>query len=452
MNKERVRVLKQAPVGRGPVAYWMSRDQRVEDNWALLYAQDLARREEVPLMVVFCRAPRFLEAAHRQYNFMLRGLEEIATRLAHKDIPFVLKTGDPPRSISALVEDHDVGALVTDFDPLRVKRRWKQAVVAQVTIPVHEVDGHNIIPCWETSPKKEYAAYTIRPKIHRRLPEFLTDFPPLRPQKKPWMDEVVNWKEAQRGVTSDEQVSPVDWLTPGGTAARQVLTAFLDHKLSEYPQRRNQPTARVLSNLSPYLHFGHLSAQRVALAVQQSRASREAKDAFLEELVVRKELSDNFCHYEERYDTVTGFPDWARETLDAHRGDRRPHLYSRHELEQGRTHDELWNAAQLEMVTWGKMHGYLRMYWAKKILEWTESPEQAMETAIYLNDRYELDGRDPNGYTGIAWAMGGVHDRAWKERPVFGKIRYMSHDGARRKMDMDGYIRQVEQGTLYKDF
>ena len=164
----------------------------------------------------------------------------------------------------------------------------------------------------------------------------------------------------------------------------------------------------------------------------------------LEELVVRRELSDNFCYYNDRYDSVEGFPDCAIQTLRNHREDRRPYAYSLSQLEGAGTHDELWNAAQMEMVKKGKMHGYMRMYWAKKILEWTGSPEEAFEIALYLNNRYELDGRDPNGYAGCAWSIGGVHDRAWFERPLFGKIRYMSYNGCKSKFNVNDYIRQIK--------
>ncbi len=199
------------------------------------------------------------------------------------------------------------------------------------------------------------------------------------------------------------------------------------------------------SRLSPYLHFGQLSAQRVALEVQAFDADIPAQEAFLEQLVVRRELSDNFCFHEPAYDRCEGFPAWALKTLEAHRRDPRPYLYALDEFEEARTHDPLWNAAQSQMVASGRMHGYLRMYWAKKILEWTESPEKAMRVAVYLNDRYQLDGRDPNGYAGIAWCIGGVHDRAWGERPVFGKVRYMSAGGARRKFDVAAYLEKVER-------
>jgi deoxyribodipyrimidine photo-lyase len=216
----------------------------------------------------------------------------------------------------------------------------------------------------------------------------------------------------------------------------------LDNKLSDYADGRNDPAREGQSSLSPYLHFGQIAAQRVALDVEDAPAGQKAKEAFLEELIIRRELADNFCYYNPYYDAFAGFPQWARKTLDEHRDDFREYLYTLAQFEQAQTHDNLWNAAQREMVKTGKMHGYLRMYWAKKILEWTPSPEKALEVAIYLNDRYELDGRDPNGYTGIAWSLGGVHDRAWGERKVFGKIRYMSYNGCKSKFDVAAYIKK----------
>jgi deoxyribodipyrimidine photo-lyase len=207
---------------------------------------------------------------------------------------------------------------------------------------------------------------------------------------------------------------------------------------------RNDPAKDGQSNLSPYMHFGHISAQRIALDVSMSDINKESREAFLEELIVRRELSDNFCFYNAHYDNFDGFPEWGKKTLNAHRKDKREYLYNIKQFENAETHDDLWNAAQIQMLKTGKMHGYMRMYWAKKILEWTESPEKAMEIAIYLNDRYELDGRDPNGYTGIAWSIGGLHDRAWNERPVFGKIRYMSYNGCKTKFDVIKYIEYVK--------
>ena len=429
----------------GPVIYWLSRDQRAHDNWALLYAQELALDQQAPLGVVFNLVPKFLAAAHRQYDFMLRGLKETAASLKKQNIPFFLLQGEPRETLPDFLRHCRAGALVTDFDPLRIKRQWKNQVLEQLQIPLMEVDAHNIVPCWLASSKQEFGAYTLRPKIHRLLPDFLTDLPSLQSHPFSWPKPVpaINWGGALAGVAADPGVPAVSWCRPGEDAAREALRFFIQQRLPRYHLDRNDPNLAGQSDLSPYLHFGQIAAQQVAREVQQAEAPPEAKKAFLEELIVRRELSDNFCFYNPDYDKFAGFPEWARKTLNQHRLDQREFLYSLEEFEQARTHDALWNAAQLEMVTRGKMHGYMRMYWAKKILEWTPSPEEALEVAIYLNDRYELDGRDPNGYVGVAWSIGGVHDRAWGERPIFGKIRYMSLAGCKRKFKVDEYIAMV---------
>ncbi|MDD5644415.1 MAG: deoxyribodipyrimidine photolyase, partial [bacterium] len=235
----------------------------------------------------------------------------------------------------------------------------------------------------------------------------------------------------------------VNWIEPGEKAALRTLRNFIKNGLPGFASQRNDPNMGAESNLSPYLHFGQISAQRAALEINKSPASKEAKEAFLEELIIRRELADNYCLYNKNYDNPAGFPDWAKKTLSEHKKDKREYTYSLKQLETAGTHDALWNAAQLQMLKTGKMHGYMRMYWAKKILEWTESPEQAQKIAVYLNDKYELDGRDPNGYAGIAWSIGGVHDRAWGERHIFGKIRYMSYNGCKSRFNTAAYIRKV---------
>jgi deoxyribodipyrimidine photo-lyase len=391
--------------------------------------------------VVFCLVPDFLEATVRQYGFMLKGLHEVEENLAKKNIPFFLLTGPPEDEIPKFIEKNKAGTLVKDFDPLRIKCQWTDGVVKKIEIPLYEVDAHNIVPCWAASPKQEFAAYTIRPKIKRALPEFLEEFPKLKKHPVSWQGKIpkIDWSGMLKTLKIDT-IPEVAWIKPGEKQALRILKIFLDKKLPSYGMKRNDPVADGQSNLSPYLHFGQIAAQRVALEVENASVDKASQEAFLEELIVRRELSDNFCFYNTQYDKFEGFPDWACKTLNAHRKDRRVYSYTLKQFEYAKTHDELWNAAQTELVKRGKMHGYIRMYWAKKILEWTRSPEKAMEIAIYLNDRYELDGRDPNGYTGIAWSIGGVHDRAWNERPIFGKIRYMSYNGCKSKFDVKRYI------------
>jgi deoxyribodipyrimidine photo-lyase len=445
LNKNRLRTLKEGSIEKGPVAYWMSRDQRAGDNWALLWAQDFALKQSAPLVVMFCLVPEFLNATQRQYSFMLKGLQEVENNLAEKNIPLYLLTGSPESVVAEWLRINDIKLIVTDFDALRIKREWRKSISERINIPFYEIDAHNIVPCWVVSQKQEYGAYTIRPKINRALEEYLEAFPELKTHFIPWTKKTakIDWKKIMRTFTADRSVSEVDWIQPGAGEANKALNIFIKRKLSRYQELRNDPSMDGQSHLSPYLHFGQLSAQRIALEVMKADATEDVKDAFLEELIVRRELSDNFCFYNPDYDSFTGFPDWAKKTLDNHRKDPRGYIYSREQFENGETHDDLWNAAQMEAVKRGKMHGYMRMYWAKKILEWTPSPEIALETAIYLNDKYELDGRDPNGYTGIAWSIGGVHDRAWNERNVFGKVRFMSYNGCKSKFDIKRYIKRI---------
>jgi deoxyribodipyrimidine photo-lyase len=449
MHPERLRLLKEGPAGKGPVVYWMSRDQRTRDNWALLYAQDLAVRAKTPLIVVFCLVPEFLGAALRPYAFMLQGLQKVESDLIRQRIVFHLFQGNPEEVLPPYLRMVQAGSLVTDFDPLQPKRLWKSEVARRIEIPFYEVDAHNIVPCWYASPKQEYGAYTLRPKIQRVLSEFLEDFPPLRKHRFFSMEapKETDWSQVMETLKADPAVAPVNEFQPGEKAARQRLKTFIETRLTSYESDRNDPLKNGQSGLSPYLHFGQIAAQRVVRDVQLSAAPAQSKKVFLEELIIRRELADNFCFYNPCYDLVDGFPAWARTTLDRHRRDPRDYLYTPEQCEQARTHDELWNAAQREMVRTGKMHGYLRMYWAKKILEWTPSPEEALKIAITMNDRYELDGRDPNGYAGIAWSLGGVHDRPWGERKVFGMIRYMSYNGCKSKFDVKGYIQK--QGEFH---
>lgn len=441
----RIYLYKNGETIKGPVVYWMSRDQRVHDNWALLYAQKLAVERKTSLAVDFNLVPRFLEAGIRQYRFMLDGLKDVEKELSKFNIPFFMLIGNPGETLPAFIRKHEVSILVTDYSPLKINKKWKSDVLKKIGIPFYEVDAHNIVPVRIVSDKQEYAAYTIRPKTNRLLAEYLTDFPALIKHPLSWTLSKPNhdWGRLEKSLKVSSDAGIIDRIKPGEKAALKSLRLFLDKKLPLYNDKRNDPNADVSSLLSPYIHFGMISAQRMALEVQRFDQHVQSQEAFLEQLIVRRELAENYCEYNKGYDSFNGFPEWARQTLEEHRSDPRQYLYSPSQFEAAETHDDLWNAAQMEMVKLGQMHGYMRMYWAKKILEWSASPEKAVEIAVYLNDKYQLDGRDPNGYTGIAWSLGGVHDRPWFERDIFGKIRYMSEGGCSRKFDTDAYIQRI---------
>lgn len=451
MNKKnsdlerRCRNLKPGRRGEGPVVYWMSRDQRVHDNWALLWAQQEAQIRQKGLLVIACLVPDEPVGNGRQRSFMLRGLRDIPTRLGELNIGFSAFDRSSEEILTKVLRAADAHVLVTDFEPLRTKRSSLNRLAEQVSIPIFEVDAHNIIPAWTVSDKREYAAYTIRPKIKRLIDDYLTDIPSLDRHPFKWDDlpAISGQQLFTDSIPSFPHGDDESWPEAGESKALKAAEIFVSTGLDKYAAHRNDPCAGAQSGLSPFLHFGHLSPQRLAYMVANSGVASEITEQFLEELVVRRELADNFCLYEPDYDSFDGFPDWAQKTLDEHRKDRRQYVYTLEELENGETHEPLWNACQIDLVHSGKLHGYLRMYWAKKILEWTADPESALNFAITLNDRYSLDGRDPNGYAGVAWSIGGVHDRAWKERSVFGKIRYMNEAGCRRKFNAGVYMSSV---------
>jgi deoxyribodipyrimidine photo-lyase len=254
----------------------------------------------------------------------------------------------------------------------------------------------------------------------------------------------VDWAAADASLQVDRTIKPVEAITPGTAAAKAKLDDFILNRLSSFHSQRNDPNVDACSGLSPYIHSGQISPQRCVLRVSEAAAKhvslKAGSEAFIEESVVRRELSDNFCFYNPLYDSIDGATTWAQITLTEHEHDKRDYVYSEKDLEQAKTHDDLWNAAQLQMVREGKMHGFLRMYWAKKILDWSPSPREALAIAIRFNDKYELDGCDPNGYVGCMWSICGVHDQAWAERKVFGKIRFMNYAGCKRKLSIPAFV------------
>lgn len=437
---ERSRVLREGKKGKGPVVYWMERDFRIQDNWALLYAHQEAVLGERPLIILMAIAPEDLKRPSLQTLFLLHSLQPLIQEAEALNIGFTLLLGQGAEVVSRHCRSMECAVLVTDFSPLKRKREQSQRICDGEKFQYVEVDSHNIVPAWLASEKKEYGAYTLRPKLQRLLPQFLTDFPELTPLHRA-PQKLPTCKIASEVIQAQPPFHH-GLFSPGGSAGHRRMHQFIRHGLDDYAKLRNDPTEDGQSNLSPYLHFGLLSAQRLALEISRAGCVEESKKAYLEELIVRKELADNFCMYERHYDGFSGFPAWAQKSLNEHRSDFREFQYSREDFENCATHEPLWNSCQRNLMRENKLHGYLRMYWAKKILEWSTCPEEAQQIAIYLNDRYSLDGCDPNGYAGIAWSIGGVHDRAWAERKVFGKVRYMNERGCRRKFAVEKYIEE----------
>jgi len=444
IQKERITLLNREPPGRGRyVLYWMQAAQREQYNHALEYAVERANDLNKPVVVVFGLTAAFPEANERHYRFMLEGLRETGQALRGRGIQMAVRAESPTACIPEVARDACL--VVVDAGHLRVQRQWRAKVAERVRCAFHEVETNLIVPVEEAAEKENFSAGTFRPRIHRKLDMYQQK---LKRRKVRAESLRFQWEDldlddldavvADLGV--DRSVGSVDSFRGGTREAKRRLRVFVQSRLDEYPEMRNDPNAGAVSGLSPYLHFGQISPLYVALQV--GATSSRGKDAYLEELIVRRELSSNFVYYCHEYDRFECLPPWATRTLNYHGRDKREYVYSQEDFEAARTHDPYWNAAQKEMVLTGKMHGYMRMYWGKKILEWTSSPQEGFKTALYLNNKYELDGRDSNGFAGVAWCFG-KHDRAWQERPVFGKIRYMNAAGLKRKFDADAYVRKV---------
>jgi len=445
IQEERVKALNGASISGGRyVLYWVQASVRTEYNHALEYAIREANDLGKPLVVFFGLTADFPEGNERHYCFLLEGLREVESSLRERGIRMVVRQGSPELGAIELAEDACL--VVVDRGYLPIQKEWRHRAAVAIKCALVQVESDVVVPVEEASPKEEYTAATIRPKIHRKLDYYLQ---PLA-QTELALDslgmefdslDLTDLEEVLSRLHVDGSVKRVAGLEGGTTVAKRLLQLFLSARLDEYDELRNDPTQEYLSGMSPYLHFGQISPLYIALQV--ARRDSPGRDAYLEELIVRRELSMNFVHYNPQHRNLEGLPEWCRKTLAEHAGDPREYLYGVEELEAAATHDPYWNAAQKEMVLSGKMHGYMRMYWGKKILEWTESPQEALRFALYLNDKYELDGRDANGFTGVAWCLG-KHDRPWGERPVFGKVRYMSANGLRRKFDADAYVGKVE--------
>jgi deoxyribodipyrimidine photo-lyase len=427
------------------VVYWMQRAQRATDNPALDVAVRAGNELKKPVVVFLAPVPFYPRANLRHYCFLAEGIPDIAEELAARDVGFVLRTY-PGHSLLKFCGEVRPAMVIGDENPMREPEQWRVKAAARIRVPLWTVDADVVVPT-KLLLKEQFAARTIRPRIHALLPQFLERPQNLKaqvrwtPQARP--HSLLPHDDFMSGWKLDRSVQPVPSWRGGSKRGVRVLREFVSRRLADYPESRNHPERHGTSGLSPYLHFGHLGPLTVALAVQRSDAPARAKEAFLEQVIVRRELAINFVHFNPAYDSMESLEPWARRSLSEHARDRRTVIYSEKELEQGLTHDPLWNAAQKQMVLAGWMHNYLRMYWAKKILEWSPSAAVAYQRAVRLNDRYELDGRDPNGYAGIAWAIVGKHDRAWAERPVYGKIRYMSLASTGRKFDSRRYIEQI---------
>jgi len=433
---------KNYPLKGDYILYWMQASQRAEYNHALEFAIEKANQKKLPLIVYFGLTDEFPEANERHYFFMLEGLKEVQQALNSRGIGFVIESSSPEIGVVKFAKKASL--VVCDHGYLKIQKSWRHFVAENINCPLFQVESDVVVPVETASNKEEYSAATLRRKLLRILNKYIVPFTEETltidsSQLQFGSIDISDISKVVSALNIDHIVKPVTSFHGGTTEAKKRLEKFINKKLHRYDDLRNDPNEDGLSNLSPYLHFGQISPLYVALQLSQN--SSPGTEAFLEELIVRRELSMNFVHYNQQYDSFAGLPEWAKRTLKEHAGDPREYTYSLEELEQAKTHDQYWNAAQMEMVVTGKMHGYMRMYWGKKILEWTANPEQAFSTALYLNNKYELDGRDPNGFTGVAWCFG-KHDRPWGSHTMFGNVRYMSADGLKRKFDVAKYAQK----------
>jgi len=461
------------------VLYKVVREHRTIDNPALLYAQKCAEEKGGELFVVFTHYTKPWDCASRTLTFMWEGLENLQKNLAEKNIPLVVLYGKKTtQKLIDFAEKNEVGTIVYDYSPLREHTSFLPLLLEKEYTLVG-LDARNLIPVHHASPKQEYGAYTLRPKIYKALETFPLEISEIQKHKNNNSEKVKKyltetpWETFKKeSEESHAKVSDGNLWIGGEDAAQKLFAEFSKNGIKNYGEARNNPGEEGQSNLSPYLTFGHISSRYCVWSLLEkynlSRESIFSKNknnagnessptlegsvaAFVEELIIRRELAENFCYYNKNYDNLESISSWALESLAKARTDTREYLYTYEQFEKAKTHDEIWNAAQRQLVQTGKMHGYMRMYWAKKILEWTKSPEEAFAIALRLNDFYELDGFSPNGYAGILWSIGGLHDRAWFPRPIFGLIRYMAASGVLKRGGVKDYLEKYKEkeNTLF---
>ena len=445
IQQERIQLLNDSRLGSGKyVLYWMQAAQRAEYNHALEYAIRTANKLKKPVLVFFGITESWPEANQRHYHFMLEGLKEVRKALEIKGIQMIIRRDSPDSGAAKLAKD--AALVVVDAGHLRIQKKWRANAAELIDCPLYEVETNLIVPVQEASSKENFSAGTFRPRITKKLDYYLV---PLK-HNKPKLDslgmkfhtfDIDDIDKALSKLDIDRSVTRVNDFHSGTKQAKRRLSNFLKNKLARFADLRNNPTLEYVSNMSPYLHFGQISPLYIALKV--SKTSSAGKETYLEELIVRRELSHNFVFYNDCYDKFACLEPWSKRTLNFHRRDKRDYVYSLEQFEKAQIHDPYWNAAQKEMVLAGKMHGYMRMYWGKKILEWSRNPQTGFNIALHLNNKYELDGRDPNAFAGVVWCFG-KHDRAWGERPVFGKIRYMNATGLKRNFDADTYVKKIQ--------
>ncbi|MGF1632997.1 MAG: deoxyribodipyrimidine photo-lyase [Phycisphaerae bacterium] len=449
--EERIHQLNDKPIDPAGVyvLYWMQASQRTRYNHALEYAVGQANDLGQSLLVCFGLMDDYPEANLRHYHFMVQGLADVETSLKRRDIKLVVKHGHPAEV--ALHYGKRASVIVVDQSYTRWPRRWYEKVADEAKVRLVQVESEIVVPVESASVKQEHAARTIRPRIQRQWDKFIAPVEHGKVNKSSLpLHETgdVDLSDAARACAKlklDTSVPASPMFNGGETEAQKLFDAFLEARLNGYATERNEVSENKHSFMSMYLHFGHISPVELAVRVRETKQGKpDDRDNYLEELIIRRELSKNFTWYCPHYDSYENIPGWAKKTLAEHRNDERPHTYTREQLVNAETHDDYWNAACRQQVVTGFMHNYMRMYWGKKVLEWHDDPAEAYATLLWLNNRFFIDGRDPNSYGNVAWVFG-QHDRAWTERSIFGKVRYMNSAGLERKFKIGKYVQQVDE-------
>lgn len=438
-------VLRSGDVGEtGCIMLWVQRAQRARANLAVNIAVELAKAVDLPVVAVFCLVPSFPSATHRHYHFMAEGLQELPDAFAARKIGWHLAVGDPAAEIPKATRRLDACVVVTDINPLRIGRQWRDAVADELTVPMIAVDADVVVPS-ALFEKEEYAPRTIRPKLQREFDRYMQPIPDIEPPKVSDVKNGADPMDVIAGFELDRSVGPAPDLRGGSSVARKRLLTFIDERLTRYDQDRSRADIDAGSGLSPWLHYGQVGPTEIAVAVNGADAPASARDGFIDELVTQREIAINYALRNPRYDAYAGLPDWSKDSLEKHRDDPRDPQFTASEFEAAATDDRLWNTAMWQMIHEGWLPNRLRMYWAKQILLWSPSAQAAWRTTVHLNDKYFVDGRDANSYANIAWSIGGRHDRPFgPERPITGLVRPMGMGAMKRTFDVDAYIDKVE--------
>lgn len=447
---ERIKRLNdQEDRGGDYVLYWMEQSRRATCNHALEFAVRQANERGQRLLVCFVAAKSEPKMTLRQATFMMEGIQQTRDQITSRGIKMVVRCGHPVEVIGSLAEDASM--VVCDRGYLRHQKSWRADLADNLNCSLLQVESDAVVPVDTVSDKREYAARTIRPKIHEHLDDFLEELSTTAIEKDSTSlsvsgEDVSKIEFVLDQMNLDRSVPAVsDRFRGGSSQASAKLKQFMEGKLPDYTDDRSSPEQESLSHMSMYLHFGQISPLEIALKIKETSSGKQKdRDSYLEELIVRRELSQNFANFTDDYDAYSCLPDWAQETLDDHRGDPRDHPYTITEMEDSETDDQYWNAAMREMRHTGYMHNHMRMYWGKQILAWTNTPDYAYRVALELNNKYFLDGNDANSFANVAWLFGN-HDRAFGEREVFGKVRTMTASGLQRKAEPQKYVQRVEE-------